>query len=237
MKAEGGARLAVDGITAGYGSITVLRDVSLTVKPGEVVALLGANGAGKTTTLLALSGLIAVSSGEIRLDGAPMSKVPAHRRARAGLLLVPEGRSVFQTLSVDENLRLARKRGFDPYAEFPELGRISSRRAGSLSGGEQQMVSLARALIAEPQVLLIDELSLGLAPLIVDRLIMMLKRAVRELGVSVLLVEQYLAQALKIADRAYVIQDGRIVLEDAAESLARDRSAIESTYLGVVGTA
>jgi branched-chain amino acid transport system ATP-binding protein len=234
---ESGARLAVDGITAGYGSTTVLRDVSLTVKPGEVVALLGANGAGKTTTLLAVSGLIAVSSGEIRLDGAPVSKVPAHRRARAGLMLVPEGRSVFGTLSVNENLKLARRRGFDPYEAFPELGRISRRRAGTLSGGEQQMVSLARALIAEPQVLLIDELSLGLAPLIVDRLLTMLKRAAKELGVSVLVVEQHLAQALKVADRAYVIQHGRIVLEDTAESLARDRSAIESTYLGVVSTA
>lgn len=216
-------------LSAGYGSLAAVRNLNLQIRAGEIVALLGANGAGKTTTIMTLAGELAPLAGRVRWLGASAS-APLFQRARSGLGLVTEEKSVFMTLTVRENLSLGNG-GVDRAVElFPELADHLNRRAGLLSGGQQQMLTLARALAARPKVLLADELSLGLAPLIVQRLLAAVKRAAQD-GVGVLLVEQHVRQALGIADRVCVLQRGRIVFEADAAKAAAQLDQIERAYL------
>jgi branched-chain amino acid transport system ATP-binding protein len=217
-------------LTAGYGHVSVLRDVDLHVDAGEVVALIGPNGAGKSTTLLTLAGEIAPTAGEVHFLGHPTT-APMHTRCRNGLGFVPEERSVIMELTVAENLRLAGVPNRRAIELFPDLERLLKRKAGLLSGGEQQMLTLARALGREPKVLLADELSLGLAPIIVTRLLSTLRDAAKQRGVGVLLVEQHVRQALAVADRVYVLQRGRIRLSGTASEIAGQLPEIEATYL------
>jgi branched-chain amino acid transport system ATP-binding protein len=227
----GAPALEASSLSVGYGPIPVVHGLDLTVRAGEVVGLLGANGAGKTTTLLALSGELAPSQGEVRIDGVPTTS-PLYARARRGLAFVTEERSVFMQLTAGENLRLGRGSAQDALDLMPELGKLLKRRAGLLSGGEQQMLSLARALAARPSVLLADELSLGLAPMIVSRLLAAVRSAA-DAGAAVLLVEQHVKRALGICDRAYVMHRGRLVIEGTAAELLRRLPEIEDTYLMV----
>jgi branched-chain amino acid transport system ATP-binding protein len=224
------AVLSTEGLAAGYDGHAVVHDLELEVGAGEVVALLGPNGAGKTTSLLTLAGALPPIGGRVKIDGAG-TKAPLHRRARQGMALVTEERSVLMGLTVSENLRLGRCDRRAALAQFPELEPLMGRRAGLLSGGEQQMLTLARALARRPRLLLVDELSLGLAPLIVVRLLEAVRHAASADGVAVLLVEQHITQALKIADRGYVLRRGRIVLEDRAGSLAGRIDEIAESYL------
>jgi branched-chain amino acid transport system ATP-binding protein len=217
-------------LSSGYGQVTVLRDVDIQVNAGEVVALIGPNGAGKTTTLLTLAGEITPFSGEVHLLGKKVTS-PMHVRCKQGLGFVTEERSVIMELTAGENLKLA---GVDPARAvelFPVLERLMRRKAGLLSGGEQQMLTLARALGRDPRVLLADELSLGLAPIIVTRLLATLKEAAKQRGVGVLLVEQHVRQALGVADRVYVLQRGRVRLSGTAAEISGQLSEIEATYM------
>jgi len=234
-----GHALVLKELSAGYRGVPVVRDLNLEVRPGEVVALLGPNGAGKTTTLETIAGLNRPISGTVDLSGETISGVPAHLLARRGLALVPEGRALFPGLTVREHLRLAVGRGrrADSHEDellemLPELRKCLGRKAGLLSGGEQQMLALGRALVTRPRLLLVDEMSLGLAPVIVERLIPILRRAADELGASVLFVEQHVALALEVADRAYVLTHGRIRLEGAAAELRERRELLAASYLG-----
>jgi branched-chain amino acid transport system ATP-binding protein len=203
----------------------------LQVDQGEVVALLGPNGAGKTTTLLTLSGELPPITGEVIWQGLG-TRAPLHKRARQGLGLVTEDRSVFMGLSTADNLRLGRVPPARALAVFPELEGLMRNRAGLLSGGEQQMLAIGRALARDPKLLLIDELSLGLAPLIVQRLLRALRNAASERGTSVLLVEQHVPRALSISDRVYVMQRGKIALEGTAAEVAKDLGHLQDIYLG-----
>ncbi|MEU9787297.1 ABC transporter ATP-binding protein [Streptomyces phaeochromogenes] len=215
-------------LSAGYGTVPVLRDLDIEVRPGEVVALLGPNGAGKSTTLRVLSGELAPMSGEVRWLGGT-GQAPLHRRAREGLAYVGE-RAVFTRLDTADNLRVGRVTTDQALALFPELEKRLRTGAGMLSGGEQQMLSLARALCRTPKLLLADELSLGLAPLVVDRLL----RAVREAadrGLGALLVEQHVRKVLDIADRVYVLRRGRIVMAGTPKELRANLDEVESSYL------
>jgi branched-chain amino acid transport system ATP-binding protein len=217
-------------ITAGYGPQPVIHDVDLVVQPGEVVGLLGANGAGKTTTLLALAGELPLLSGEVLLAGA-VTTAPLHRRARQGLTFVTEEKSVFMSLSAQDNLRVAGVDAATVLELFPELERLLPVRAGLLSGGEQQMLTVARALSRKPRVLLADELSMGLAPIIVKRLLEAVARVARQQGTAVLLVEQHVRKALGYCDRAYVMHRGRVELEGSAPELLGRIGEIEDHYL------
>jgi branched-chain amino acid transport system ATP-binding protein len=216
-------------LCVGYGAVEVVKDVDLVVHAGEVVALLGVNGAGKTTIVRALSGQLKPSGGEVWLKGRPTT-APLHKRVRDGMRLITEDRSVFMGLTTAENLRLGGQSREACLEVFPELERLLHRRAGLLSGGEQQMLTLARALAAQPTVLLADELSLGLAPLICVRLLAAL-RAAADRGAGVLLVEQRARDALAVADRAYVISRGQVAVSGSASELAGRIEEIESTYL------
>ena len=221
--------LEARNLSSGYGGPAMVRDLNLHVLPGEVVALLGPNGAGKTTTLLALAGELTPMTGEVRLAGRATT-APLYRRAQRGLALVTEERSIFAGLTVEENLRLGRG---DPGAAlrlFPELAPLKGRRAGLLSGGEQQILTLARAIAGRPSVLLIDELSLGLAPMVIDRLVASLRDAA-DTGVGVLLVEQQVEAALGIADRGYVMKRGEILFERTTVALRADPDQLENAYL------
>ena len=222
--------IEAQGLSAGYGKMAVVRDVDIRVDAGEVVALIGANGVGKTTTLLTLAGELSPLAGEVSFLGKP-TKSPMHARCRSGLGYVTEERSVIMNMSVADNLKLARVKPAVAYEYFPALERIMGRRAGLCSGGEQQMLSLARALGREPQVLLADELSLGLAPLIVTNLLKAVRQAADERGVGVLLVEQHVRQALKVADRVYLMERGRIVLSGNASEISGQLDRIEAAYL------
>jgi branched-chain amino acid transport system ATP-binding protein len=229
--------LRCSGLTAGYGGVPVIRDLDLEVGAGEVVAVLGPNGAGKTTTLLTLAGLLAPIRGEAFLGGEPIQSGRPHRVARRGLSLVPDDRSIFFGLTTLENLRLARGAGEDPVRlvleYFPALEKRLSLRAGLLSGGEQQMLALGRAIAMRPKALLVDEMSLGLAPVIVKSLMPVLRRIATELGTAVLMVEQHIDIALRSADRAYVLNHGDLVRQGAAADLAAQRDLVEASYLGV----
>jgi branched-chain amino acid transport system ATP-binding protein len=228
--------LAVEGLSAGYLGIPAVRELDMRVAAGEVVAVLGPNGAGKTTTLSTIAGLLKPLAGAVTFEGRDIAGVPAHRLARAGLSLVPEDRALFFDLTARENLRLAAHGDSLSEGEvlelLPELRKCLGRAAGVLSGGEQQMLSLGRALMAKPRLLLVDEMSLGLAPVIVERLLPILRRIAEESGAGVVFVEQHVPLALELADRAYVMANGRIVLEGRADDLQKDRELLEASYLG-----
>ena len=221
--------LEARGISAGYGGITVVRDVHLRVQVGRITALLGANGAGKTTTVRAVTGAIDLRSGMLLSSGLPVS-VPLHRRCRDGLAVVTERRAVIMSLSVRENMRVARVDAASVLTVFPELAQHLDRGVAQLSGGQQQMLALGIALGRRPKVLVADELSLGLAPVIVERLLRLL-RVSADAGLGVLLVEQHIHQALSIADDVVVLQRGRVAVAGAANELRGRLDEIQSTYL------
>ncbi|HZQ80250.1 MAG TPA: ABC transporter ATP-binding protein [Acidimicrobiia bacterium] len=238
--------LEVSGLRAGYGRLPVIFGIDLTVEEGEIVALLGLNGAGKTTTLRAISGMIPVMAGTVRFGGEDITGAKAERITRQGLLHVPEGRGIFPNLRVDESLRLAAalakldgpeagRRVEEALATFPSLERRRGQAAGTLSGGEQQMLALARALIWRPRLLMVDEMSQGLAPAIVDRLFEIVS-AFRDNGTALILVEQFVTRALAVADRAYVVEKGEIGYSGTAAALAADEEFVRSSYLGDTST-
>jgi branched-chain amino acid transport system ATP-binding protein len=237
--------LELDAVDVGYGTTPVLRGVSLEVRAGELVTLIGANGAGKTTTIRSISGLLRPTAGAIRFEGQPIHTIPPEAIVARGIVQVPEGRRIFPELSVEENLRvggyLVRDRariadGFARvYALFPRLRERRGQLGSTLSGGEQQMLAFGRALMAGPQLLLLDEPSLGLAPLLVEeiaRVILELKRS----GITMLLVEQNARLALTLADRGYVLETGRIALSDTGERLLANPD-VQRSYLGSVRAA
>jgi branched-chain amino acid transport system ATP-binding protein len=230
------AVLALEGLTAGYDEAAVIRELDVSVGPGEVVALLGANGAGKTTTLRAISGLVKPMDGRVLFAGDDLVRVSPSARARAGIAHVPEGRGLFFGLTVAEHFRLApRTEQLDEalaYEYFPKLESLQKRRVGLLSGGEQQMLAVARALVRKPKLLLLDELSLGLAPVIVEGLLPVVRQFAQEQQSAVLLVEQHVHLALEVADRGYVLSHGRIVLENDAAHLRADKNLLIASYLG-----
>ena len=217
------------GLSAGYGPLAAIRDVDLHVQAGEVVALIGRNGAGKSSTLLALSGALSPMAGEVRWMGE-VTTAPLHTRCKAGLSYLTEERSIIMNMSAADNLRLGGVASDEAVELFPELAALLKRTAGLMSGGEQQMLALARALGRHPRVLLADELSLGLAPLVVNRLLAGIRNAADE-GVGILLVEQHVRQALRIADRVYVMDRGTITLSGPAAEIGGQLDHIESTYL------
>ena len=234
------ALLEVDKLAAGYGMTPVLFDVDLELASGELVALIGANGAGKSTLLGALSGLVRVSGGSVRLAGRPLTGLRPETIVASGMVHVPQGRRLFSTMTVERNLLLGAYRRHDREVRgdlqrilgyFPALADKLDREAGTLSGGEQQMVAIGRGLMARPTLLMIDEPSLGLAPNIVDR-VMEIVRAINKDGTAVLLVEQDVVLALDIADRGYVLENGRIAMHGRAADLRRD-PAVRKAYLGV----
>ena len=232
--------LRIENLHSGYGRIEALHDVSLDVSAGEVVALLGANGAGKTTLLRAISGVQPVTSGQIRFEDRRIERMPAHRRVLLGIAQVPEGRQLFAPLSVEDNLKLGAwtRRASDLTADiagiftmFPILSEMRHTAAGALSGGQQQMLAIGRALMSKPKLVLLDEPSMGLAPILVDQIFNIVAQLKRS-GQTILLVEQNARAALAIADRGYVIETGRITVGgDAATLLADPR--VQSGYLGV----
>jgi len=228
--------LVLEGVTAGYEGAAVIRDVDLTVAPGEVVALLGANGAGKSTTLRAISGLVKPITGRVLFGGRDLARSSPSARARLGIAHVPEGRGLFFGLTVADHFRLGypgeQLDAAVAYEYFPRLAELRGRRAGLLSGGEQQMLAVARALARHPTLLLLDELSLGLAPVIVEWLLPVVRRSAQERGCAVLLVEQHVHLALEVADRGYVLSHGEIVLHNHAEQLRADRQLLAASYLG-----
>ncbi len=233
--------LKVTGLCAGYGDTEILRGIDIAAGPGEIIAVLGPNGAGKTTLNNVLSGILAPASGSIRFDGEDIAGAPAAELVARGLVHVPEGRRVFPNLSVLENLELGSyRRGRERRAEnlervvsiFPRLRERLPQNAGTLSGGEQQMLAIGRGLMAEPKLLILDEPSLGLAPVLVD-LLFSLIQTINKDGLTILLVEQNVARSLEIASRAYVIEQGRIALSGSAAELARNE-AVRRSYLGVM---
>ena len=236
--------LEVQNLSAGYGKVEVLHGISISVKPGQLVTLIGSNGAGKTTTLRALSGMIAPTSGSIKLSGKEISGLPMHQVTRLGMAHSPEGRRVFPTLNVTDNLLLgafprltgARAKGdvqgdiAKMFELFPRMGERRDQLAGTLSGGEQQMLAMARALMLQPDVLLLDEPSMGLAPKLVEDVFATIRR-LKAAKITMLLVEQFAAAALDVADYAYVLENGRLSAEGPAARL-RDDPAVKAAYLG-----
>jgi branched-chain amino acid transport system ATP-binding protein len=235
------ALLHLEGLEAGYGDVQVLWGVSLKARRGQLTAIVGANGAGKTTTLRALVGTIAPWRGRIVFEGDDVTRLPTHAKAARGLVLVPEGRQLFTAMSVSENLELGAftKRAVLKYANrleevfslFPRLAERRDQKAGTLSGGEQQMLAIARGLMSDPDILIIDELSLGLAPVVVYQLFMTLK-GLKEAGLTILLVEQNVHLALSVSDHAYVIAEGRLFTEGPPAALAA-MPEIRRAYLGL----
>ncbi len=234
--------LTLENIDMGYGDTKILWDVSLNVKKGEIVALIGSNGAGKTTLMYTVSGLYAPWKGRIRWEGNDITKTRAHERIHYGLALVPQGRRLFPSMTVEQNLHMgALHRKFKQqdlakelnhvYDLFPRLQEREKQLAGKLSGGEQQMLAIGRALMANPKMLLIDEMSLGLAPVLVDNIIISLKEIAKE-GITVFLVEQDVEIALEISQRAYVLEHGKIALEGSSAWLY-DHPQVKEAYLGM----
>ena len=232
--------LSIENVRSAYGRIEVLHGVTLRVEPGEIVTLIGANGAGKTTLMHAISGVQPITHGTIRFLGKPIETLPAHERVALGISQVPEGRQVFAPLSVLDNLKLGAWSRRDGHvnasivrvcALFPMLEAIMAMPAGALSGGQQQMLAIGRALMAQPRLLLLDEPSMGLAPNLVDQLLTSI-RALRDDSLTILLVEQNARAALAIADRAYVLEIGKVTLSGAAAEIQADRRVREA-YLGI----
>ena len=233
--------LEVRDLVAGYGQAQALWEVDLTVDDGEIVTMLGPNGAGKSTLVNAISGLIATWSGTVELDGRGLTDIPSHRVAERGIAVVPEGRRIFPEMTVADNLAVGayNKRAREASEEtlewvhgiFPRLEERSGQLAGSLSGGEQQMLAIGRALMAKPSLLLLDEPSLGLAPIMVEAIFEVL-RQINQAGVSILLVEQNAIDALDLATRGYVLEEGRIVIEGASSELL-ENEALRKAYLGL----
>jgi branched-chain amino acid transport system ATP-binding protein len=233
--------LEVTGACSGYGEIQILRDAAVSIRQGTITAVIGSNGAGKTTLMRTLSGLIALQKGSIIFDGKEISKTPAHERLNLGLALVPEGRLVFPDFTVHETLRVG---AFSPraqhgwkarrdrmYALFPRLFQRRTSRAGTLSGGEQQMLALARGLMSMPKLLLLDEPSLGLAPMMANEVFSQL-RAIRDQGITICIVEQNVQAALGLADYGYVLEDGHVRIEGPAAELL-GLGSIKESYLGL----
>ena len=235
------ALLSIENLSVHYGAIQALHGVSIAVEPGEIVTLIGANGAGKSTTLRAVSGLLKASGGTITFDGKDLTGVAAHKILRLGMAQVPEGRGIFPNLTVDENLDLgafARKDGGEVakdrgrvFTLFPRLKERLKQRAGTLSGGEQQMLAIGRALLARPRLLLLDEPSLGLAPQLVQTIFRII-REINAAGTTIFLVEQNAHMALQVAHRAYVLEVGRVVMQGSAGELAKS-DAVRKAYLGI----
>ena len=232
--------LVLTDVSSGYGRTTVLRYVNLSVMQGQTVAVLGSNGAGKTTLLRTITGLARLHSGRIEALGVDISSAAPFKRTQAGICLIPEGRGIFRTLSVKDNLMLARPPwmqsdagGLDRAVElFPVLGERPSALAGTLSGGQQQMLALARAFICEPSVVLVDEVSLGLAPIVVDAIFAALMQLASK-GISLVIVEQYVSRALEVADQVFLVRHGEIV--DLGSPDGIDEAVLREDYLGVVG--
>jgi branched-chain amino acid transport system ATP-binding protein len=230
--------LRAEGLDAGYDGVPVVRGLDLIVEPGEVVALLGPNGAGKTTTLRTVSGLLPPLGGTLEVLGRPPSSSSPHRTARRGVGHVTEDRSLFFDLTARQNLRLGGGRSGRARRQarvldlFPELEPVLDRRAGLLSGGQQQMLAIARALVSEPRLLLVDEMSLGLAPLVVQRLVPLVRSIADDTGAGVVLVEQHVGMALDVADRACVLVHGEVAASGSADELADRVDLFTSTYLG-----
>jgi branched-chain amino acid transport system ATP-binding protein len=235
------ALLEVVGLCAGYGDVPVLRGIDLSIPAGSITALIGANGAGKTTLLRAISGIIPTEAGTIHYDGQDIVGTPPQDIVRSGLVQVPEGRRLFPDMTVLENLLVgssspvARPKRDENLATvlelFPKVRERRTQLAGTLSGGEQQMVAIARALMASPRLLLLDETSLGLAPIVVDEIFVAVRRLVAQ-GLTILVVEQNTALALEVADHGYVLEQGRFAIQGAASSLAAD-SRVKQAYLGI----
>ena len=227
--------LELRGVTAGYGTTTVLRDVSVQVEPASVTAVLGANGAGKTTLLRVAAGLLRASDGDVLLDGRSVGRRHPHQRARDGFCLIPEGRGIFPSLTVRENLRLQVppwRRGArvdEAYDVFPILGQRPGQVAGTMSGGQQQMLALARAYLAKPRLVALDEVSMGLAPKVVDEIFDSL-RALAATGIALVLVEQYVHRALELADQVVVMDRGRTAYVGSADGV--DEAELMRSYLG-----
>lgn len=234
--------LKVEGLNAGYGAVNILWDISFELKDGEVVAILGSNGAGKTTMVRAITGMIKPASGSIVFDGEELCKKPSRYILDKGIVQVPEGRQLFTEMTVLENLQMGAfskqtKEHFQEnlakcYKWFPKLEERSKQAAGTLSGGEQQMVAVARAIIGMPKLLILDEPSLGLAPNIVDDILNVAKTMAKESGISVLLVEQDITKALATADRGYVIENGHVALQGTAAELSVNEH-VKKVYLGI----
>ena len=234
------ALLEVDDIHTYYGNIHALKGVSLAVEQGEIVTLIGGNGAGKTTTLNTISGILRPRSGMVRLDGNDLATVPPHKIVAEGVVQVPEGRRTFARLTVEENLKMGgytvSKQDVDEgvaraYEMFPRLKERRTQVAGTLSGGEQQMLAMGRGLMAKPKVLLLDEPSMGLAPVLVDAIFDTIRKLHAE-GTTILLIEQNARMALQVADRGYVIESGAILLTDTAANL-RENEEVQNSYLGI----
>ncbi|MBF23905.1 MAG: branched-chain amino acid ABC transporter ATP-binding protein [Pusillimonas sp.] len=233
--------LSLKEVVGGYGEVQIIHGVSLNVREGSVTALLGANGAGKTTIMLMLAGVLPVTQGEVLFDGKSMGAQRGHQRVNAGMVLVPEGRRVFPNLSVEENLRLGgivpaarptwKQRIEEMYELFPRLRERRSQAAGTLSGGEQQMLAIARGLMARPKLLLLDEPTLGLAP-IMAQLVFDTIRSLNKDGLSILIAEQDTRNTLNLADEAYVVENGRITLHGSSDNLKND-PRVKEAYLGL----
>lgn len=232
--------LTIENLNTGYAGVPVVRELNVHLDQGEVVALLGPNGAGKTTTLLTISGIIPLLSGNVTVLGEQVDSKNPHNNARLGLAHVAEDRSLFFNLTVKENLQLGLRGDKDSQQEglekalelLPALRPLMDRRSGLLSGGEQQMLAMARALVSKPKLLLVDEMSLGLAPIIVEQLLPIVRNIADETGAGVLIVEQHVHLALQVADRGYVMNHGELVMSGSASDLLDSKDLLEASYLG-----